>query len=614
MSESDIQVFLDSKIGACQNGLCLNVLRQDTYSIPQDRTICSEYVGASNELVSRIIYKVQAACKISAKVLLVTLQKEMGLITSKAPSQWSLNHAMGYACPDTAPCNSDKAGFFNQLYSAAWQFKRYSTPTPWGNFQPGIRAIAYSPNSSCGSSQVNILNNATAALYNYTPYQPNAAALANLSGTGDSCSSYGNRNFWVFYTSWFSSQGSQAIDQAYQQSGSETGVLGTIVSSDFCPQSATTCSAKYEGGSIYWRQGIGAKLVLNPIDQLFRSMAPSMIWPTGDPVQESAAPGGQSQRFQGANAYTSELGTYAVYGGIRTEFDRTGGPAGTLGWPTAGDECGLVGGGCLQRFQNGVIYYSSLGTFSLSSSANTAYEAVLGPRGVLGYPIAQAIESTSNGSGTIYKFQSGNIFESAAGSFPVYGSMLSLYNSRGGVQSNLGWPVSDRVCTPIDGCIQQFQFGSLQIDAISEFASPRQVSLGPAIGPRTEEPAAPGGASLKYKNATVYTFALGTFAVYGVFRTEYDRLGGPAGALGWPTASDQCGLTGGGCTQTFQNGTMFYSPATGTSTVFNPLLSEYLNGGGINGPLGYPTAQMACDATSCSQQFEHGVITQATTK
>src|SRR5690606_20979087 len=48
-------------------------------------------------------------------------------------------------------------------------------------------------------------NEATAALYNYTPYTPNAAALANLYTTGDSCSSYGNRNFWAFYTDWFGS-------------------------------------------------------------------------------------------------------------------------------------------------------------------------------------------------------------------------------------------------------------------------------------------------------------------------------------------------------------------------------------------------------------------------
>jgi hypothetical protein len=35
----------------------------------------------------------------------------------------------------------------------------------------------------------------TPALDNHTPYEPKTAALANLYGSGDSCSSYGNRNF-----------------------------------------------------------------------------------------------------------------------------------------------------------------------------------------------------------------------------------------------------------------------------------------------------------------------------------------------------------------------------------------------------------------------------------
>ncbi|MBC7404826.1 MAG: hypothetical protein H7252_03970 [Cytophaga sp.] len=48
-------------------------------------------------------------------------------------------------------------------------------------------------------------NQATAGLYNYTPYQPNTAALANLYGTGDSCSAYGNRNFWRMFYDWFGS-------------------------------------------------------------------------------------------------------------------------------------------------------------------------------------------------------------------------------------------------------------------------------------------------------------------------------------------------------------------------------------------------------------------------
>src|SRR5690606_8182666 len=41
-------------------------------------------------------------------------------------------------------------------------------------------------------------------LYNYTPYQPNAAALSAGWGTAP-CGAYGNRNFYLYFTGWFGS-------------------------------------------------------------------------------------------------------------------------------------------------------------------------------------------------------------------------------------------------------------------------------------------------------------------------------------------------------------------------------------------------------------------------
>ena len=212
MTQAQIQSFFDSHIGACANANCLNVLHVNTTTKPAKYSdagvlVCNAYAGAANESAAAIIFKVQQACGISAKVIIVTLQKEQGLATKNSVSDGILERAMGYGCPDSTggTCASQYYGFFNQVYSASWQLRRYGTPTPFGTYQPGLRTIAWSPNASCGSGVVNIKNRATAALYNYTPYQPNAAALANLSGIGDGCSSYGNRNFWVYYNTWFGS-------------------------------------------------------------------------------------------------------------------------------------------------------------------------------------------------------------------------------------------------------------------------------------------------------------------------------------------------------------------------------------------------------------------------
>jgi putative cell wall-binding protein len=206
MSEPEIQVFLNNMIapyGGCATWECLAVKRVNTTTRAADRTVCAQYTGASQESTAQIIFKVQQACGISARVLLVTLQKEQSLLTSPAPTNYQIERAMGYACPDTGSCDSQYFGVYNQIYKAAWQLKRYSTPDQWGNYQPGNEYIQYNPNPDCGGLWVNIRNNATAALYNYTPYTPNAASLANLHGSGGSCGAHGNRNFWVYYSEWF---------------------------------------------------------------------------------------------------------------------------------------------------------------------------------------------------------------------------------------------------------------------------------------------------------------------------------------------------------------------------------------------------------------------------
>lgn len=206
MSEAQIQSFLNSKVTTCQAGYtCLKDYRVSTYNrAAVESGHCKAYVGAANELASRIIFKTAQACGINPQTLLVLLQKETGLITATSPTDGTYRKAMGYGCPDTSVCDSAFYGLYNQVYKSAWQFRQY-TNYPDRQYRIGSVQVGFHPNSSCGSTTVRIYNQATANLYNYTPYQPNAAALANLGGTGDACSSYGNRNFWAYFTNWFGS-------------------------------------------------------------------------------------------------------------------------------------------------------------------------------------------------------------------------------------------------------------------------------------------------------------------------------------------------------------------------------------------------------------------------
>jgi hypothetical protein len=209
LTAAGVQSFLNEQGAGCTAGaLCLKNYTQTTYTQAADQ-MCGQYVGAANETAATILYRVGQLCGISQKVLLTLVQKESSLVTAVSPTAGDYETATGYGCADSAPqCEQYYYGFYNQVYNAAWQFKNYLNPpgrTPdWGYFPVGTATpIPYNVDKTCGAPDVTIQNDATAALYYYTPFQPDAAALANLYGTGDDCSSYGNRNFWTVYYNWF---------------------------------------------------------------------------------------------------------------------------------------------------------------------------------------------------------------------------------------------------------------------------------------------------------------------------------------------------------------------------------------------------------------------------
>jgi hypothetical protein len=213
MTAAQIQAFLNGEGANCHalsgGPACLKDYRLSTVTRPADTFCTRQYTGAANESAATIIAKVATACDINPRVLLVTLEKELSLVTATSPTAKQYTRAMGYGCPDSSggTCDSTYNGLFNQLYSAAKQFQRYkANPSKYG-YKAGLtNNVQYHPNTACGSSPVLIANQATAGLYNYTPYQPNAAALAAGYGSAkNSCSSYGNRNFWLLFTDWFGS-------------------------------------------------------------------------------------------------------------------------------------------------------------------------------------------------------------------------------------------------------------------------------------------------------------------------------------------------------------------------------------------------------------------------
>jgi hypothetical protein len=201
MTEDEIQDFLESRDCRPADGVaCLDEYVEDVDDVPAaGPRHCGRIAGQADMAASRIIAEVAEACGISPRTFLVLLQKEQSLLTR--PTARGYERATGYGCPDTADCDARYFGFFNQVYRAGWQFRQY-TAEPDRQFHVGRIDVPFNPDAACGASTVRIRNQATANLYNYTPYQPNDALIADPSG-GDDCSAYGNLNFWRLWHRWF---------------------------------------------------------------------------------------------------------------------------------------------------------------------------------------------------------------------------------------------------------------------------------------------------------------------------------------------------------------------------------------------------------------------------
>jgi len=227
MSASQIQSFLNSKVRSCDtNGQQLSEFggpdlnndgKVQRWEWSKSRynqtkfTCLKNWRSSGGTSAAQVIYNKAQKYKISPKVLIVLLQKEQGLVTDTWPLNIQYKTATGYGCPDTAPCDSQYYGLQNQIDWAAKMFRSImnDSPTWYTPYELGNNYIQYNPSSSCGGKTVYIENRATQALYNYTPYTPNKAALDAGWGSAH-CGAYGNRNFFLYFKNWFGQPNSNA--------------------------------------------------------------------------------------------------------------------------------------------------------------------------------------------------------------------------------------------------------------------------------------------------------------------------------------------------------------------------------------------------------------------
>ena len=179
MSESQIRSFIAVQGVACTGELCLASRTWTLDPGPAD-AYCAAYPGGVDLDAAAILSQVSTACGVNPQVMLVTLQKESSLLDRPAPTEANYDAAFGWHCPDVdgaAACDPAYRGFTVQAAGMAKQWSRYRVSPENYSYRSGrTYQIAWDVDPQCGSAPVTMRNTATASLYNYTPYQPNAAS------------------------------------------------------------------------------------------------------------------------------------------------------------------------------------------------------------------------------------------------------------------------------------------------------------------------------------------------------------------------------------------------------------------------------------------------------
>lgn len=332
---------------------------------------------------------------------------------------------------------------------------------------------------------------------------------------------------------------------------------------------------------------------------------------------------GDSNVWNGSTAQLQSFarGTVGSNGAIDAKWVATGGATGPLGAAkTTSEICGLVGNGCYRAFTNGNIYWTSAtGAHPVTGAYWTAWGKAGWQTGI-GYATSDATCPTT--TTTCHQtFQGGNAYNTpGVGTFVVKNSYMAAWKAAGW-QDGIGYPKSNENCGLYGGgCYQEFTRGNIYWSAATGahavtgdfWAAWGRAGWQTKIGYPTNDVTCGlygGGCYQSFSNGNIYqSSATGAHAVTGAFWNGWKEVRFQT-TIGYPTNEAVCGQYGGGCYQTFAGGTIYWSSATGAHAV----TGEYWKGwqrAGFQPKIGYPTGTVSCGLYNggCYQPFTGGNI------
>lgn len=283
-----------------------------------------------------------------------------------------------------------------------------------------------------------------------------------------------------------------------------------------------------------------------------------------------------------------------------------------LGAATGVIQCKQDGYPCWQTFGGGGIYVRGLNQTPLVVSGSTflKWQESGGMDGhAAGLPSDHmSCDADLNCQQT---FQNADIYARGAGSAVIVSE--DIWRTHISYSKQLGKPSADKSCDAGAVCIQIFESGVIYQRAsgwpdatfgdIYAYYQTRASVLG---GPRGVPVCSDAGCVQGFDRGRVYSSpGLGTYTMtgaIGAFHFSHSEFAG----FGRPTSEEECGLAGGGCTQSFEAGRAYWAPVVGPSFIRGGIFSAWSTRGAERGPLGYPVFQENCYYGVCYQRFQSG--------
>ena len=339
--------------------------------------------------------------------------------------------------------------------------------------------------------------------------------------------------------------------------------------------------------------------------------------PSTDPVPDPPAP----------DPALDPAPEFVTRGGIGSKWLALGGEGGALGTPTANEQCSA--GLCVQTFTGGSIYWTSTTgahpVFTASGRTGPQWHAA-GALPTFGYPVT---DETVIGGKSLQKFSSGKVLVWTGTQFLNFSTTTGIGSrwAASGAETVLGLPLAAEICgLKSGGCSQAFDRGAIFWSPLTgaqvvrggiagrwRAAAAQNGVLGyPTAGELCGQAA--GGCSQKFQGGFIYwSPATGAWITRAGIGSRYAAAGANRSSLGYPLANEACGQPASGCLQRFQGGTIHWSPTTSAWIVRGGIGSRFAASGGVGGALGYPTANEKCSAGQCIQSFQRGFISWIST-